>query len=166
MKKSKGKLEPKKGKKKEKDKKKKENKDGKKAALAKLLPTNEEDDDGWTQVGAGGQDDCRDRGHRPALDAVGGRAHDMDDPEGDCVSEGSWEGEPEVEPDREEKGSGEEPPPPDPVIQQPGVPGAGKSVAIACGNVTYWSRKLRRAFTRTMGPFDVWALVEHRQSTP
>ena len=54
MKKSKDKSELKKGKKKEKDKKKKESKDGKKAALAKLLPTNEEDDDGWTQVGAGG----------------------------------------------------------------------------------------------------------------
>ena len=55
MKKSKEKPELKKGKKKEKDKKKKkESKEGKKAALAKLLPKNEEDDDGWTQVGAGG----------------------------------------------------------------------------------------------------------------
>ena len=52
MMKSKDKSEMKKGKKK--DQKKKESKDGKKAALAKLLPTNEEDDDGWTQVGAGG----------------------------------------------------------------------------------------------------------------
>ena len=54
MMKSKDKSEMKKGKKKERDKKRKESKDCKKAALAKLLPTNEEDDDGWTQVGAGG----------------------------------------------------------------------------------------------------------------
>ena len=54
MKKSEEKPELMKGKKKEKDKKKKESKDGKKAALAKLLPAHEEDDDGWTQVGAGG----------------------------------------------------------------------------------------------------------------
>ena len=53
MKKSKDKTEMKKGKKKEKDKKK--STEGKKAALDKLLPANEEDDDlGWTKVGAGG----------------------------------------------------------------------------------------------------------------
>ena len=53
MKNSKDKGDMKKRKKREKDKKK--SKDGKKAALEKLLPSNEEDDElGWTKVGAGG----------------------------------------------------------------------------------------------------------------
>ena len=54
MKHSKVKGETKKSKKREKDKKK--SNDGKKAALEKLLPTNKEEDDelGWTKVGAGG----------------------------------------------------------------------------------------------------------------
>ena len=54
MKKSKDKGGMKKSKKKEKDKEK--GSDGKKAALKKLLPANDDDDGelGWTKVGAGG----------------------------------------------------------------------------------------------------------------